>query len=210
MLKIINGQIYDPLNGVKGEVRELYVENGKIVEPSAPAAAETIDAAGCVVMPGGIEIHSHIAGAKVNSARSMCPEDHYDHFKASTAGTRSGTGYTIPSTFLTGYEYAGLGYTTAFEAAVPPLEARHAHEELEDTPLLDSGVYTLMGNNHMIMKVASEKDRVGRRERLRDLVSWLLTSSRGYAVKAVNPEEWKAGNGAGVLLIWIRPCLLSA
>ena len=86
----------------------------------------TLDAGGCVVMPGGIEIHSHIAGTKVNSARSMCPEDHYDHFKVHTDCTRSGTGYTVPSSFYTGYEYSRMGYTTVFEAAVPPLEARHA------------------------------------------------------------------------------------
>ncbi|NLI93793.1 MAG: formylmethanofuran dehydrogenase subunit A [Peptococcaceae bacterium] len=200
MLKIVNGQVYDPLNGVNGEVREIVIDHGMIVEPSPDQKiSETINASGCVVMPGGIEIHSHIAGAKVNSARSMCPEDHYDHFKVSTAGIRSGTGYTVPSTFLTGYEYSRLGYTTAFEAAVPPLEARHAHEELEDTPLLDSGIYTLMGNNYMIMKVLSEQDEIGRRERLRDLVTWLLTSSKGYAVKVVNPggvESWKWSQGS--------------
>ena len=200
MLKIVNGQIYDPIQGINGVIRDLYIQNGKIVEPlSSSDVKETIDASDCFIMPGGIEIHSHIAGGKVNSARSMCPEDHYDHFKLSTSMTRSGTGFTIPSTFLTGYEYSRLGYTTAFEAAVPPLEARHAHEELEDTPLLDSGIYTLMGNNYLIMKVLSEQDPYGRRERLRDVVSWFLTSSKGYAVKVVNPggvESWKWSQGA--------------
>ncbi len=195
MLEIVNGQIYDPANGVRGEVGQIYVENGKIVEPPlATPADETIDATGCVVMPGGVEIHSHIAGSKVNSARSMCPEDHYDHFKESTSESRSGTGYTVPTTYLTGYLYSQLGYTTAFEAAVPPLEARHAHEEFNDTPMLDSGMYTLMGNNHMLMKVLADKDDQARRERLRNMITWLLTSSRGYAVKVVNPggvESWK-------------------
>ncbi|WP_347489835.1 formylmethanofuran dehydrogenase subunit A [Desulfoscipio sp. XC116] len=200
MLKIVNGRIYDPINGVKGEVRDIYVENGKITEylPDKEIS-QIIDASGCAVMPGGIEIHSHIAGAKVNSARIMCPEDHYDHFKLSTVGTRSGTGYTVPSTFLTGYAYSALGYTTAFEAAVPALEARHAHEELEDIPMLDSGIYTLMANDHLIMKVLSRKDKCGSKEQLRDLVSWFLTSSKGYAVKAVNPggvESWKWSRGA--------------
>ncbi|MDR3543831.1 MAG: formylmethanofuran dehydrogenase subunit A, partial [Desulfosporosinus sp.] len=134
-----------------------------------------------------------------NSARIMFPEDHYEHFRARTPATRSGTGYTVPSTFLTGYLYAGLGYTTIFEAAVPPLKARQAHEELLDTPLLDKGFYTLMGNNYMMMKILSEPDLQGRKERLRALVSWLLRSSKGYAVKAVNPggvESWKWGQGA--------------
>lgn len=200
MLKIVNGLVYDPANGVNGEVREIFIENGKIVEPSLPYAVdEIIDASGCVVMPGGIEIHSHIAGGKVNTARSMHPEDHYDHFRGSNATTRSGTGYTVPSTFLTGYKYSSLGYTTAFEAAVTALEARHAHKELEDTPLLDSGIYALMGNNHMILKVLSEPDQRERQERLYCLVNWLLISSKAYAVKVVNPggaESWKWSQGS--------------
>ncbi len=167
----------------------------------------------CVVMPGGVEIHSHIAGPKVNNGRIMCPEDHYDHVRSSTPATRSGAGYTVPSTFMTGYLYAELGYTTAFEAAVPPLEARHAHEELQDTPLLDTGIYTLMGNNYMIMKVLSEPDIQARKDRLRAVMSWQLRSSKGYAVKAVNPggvESWKWSQGCSRIgysrsSIWCDP-----
>ncbi|MDR3541340.1 MAG: amidohydrolase family protein, partial [Desulfosporosinus sp.] len=125
MLKIINGQIYDPANGINGEVKDLYIQDGKIIKGSGlhpdptkgvisfvPDGIKVLDATGCVVFPGGVEIHSHIAGPKVNSARIMFPEDHYEHFRARTPATRSGTGYTVPSTFLTGYLYAGLGYTT--------------------------------------------------------------------------------------------------
>jgi len=199
MLKIKNGQIYDPTNKVHGEVRDLWIDDGKVVDPEDlkdkdTSLAQEINADGCVVMPGGVEIHSHIAGSKVNIARNMCPEDHYSHYRASTQCTRSGSGYTIPSTFKTGYEYATLGYTTGFEAAVPPLVARHTHEELEDTPILDTGGYILMGNNYMIMKVLSDKDEKARRERLKDLVTWYLITGKGYAIKAVNPggvESWK-------------------
>ncbi len=204
MLKIINGQVYDPANGIKGEIRNICLAGGKIVADAAEFAArneqvQIIDAAGCVVMPGGVDIHAHVAGTKVNSGRIMCPEDHYDHFRSRTAVARAGSGYTVPSTFLTGYNYALLGYTTVFEAAVPPLEARHAHEELQDIPLLDNGFYTLMGNNYMIMKILSDTDAVRRRERLRETVAWLLRSTRGYAVKVVNPggvESWKWNKGS--------------
>lgn len=68
----------------------------------------------------------------------------------------------------------------------------------QDTPILDTGLYTLMGNNYMVMKVLSDPDPQRRRERLRELVTWLLRSSKGYAVKVVNPggvESWKWGQG---------------
>jgi formylmethanofuran dehydrogenase subunit A len=208
MLRIANGLVFDPRNGVDGEIRDVCLEGGRIVAGPAAPDAETIDASGCAVLPGGVEIHSHVAGGKVNTGRIMCPEDHTDHFRQRTAATRAGCGYTVPTTFLTGYEYARLGYTTLFEAAVPPLLARHAHEELRDIPLMDSGCYTLMGNNYLVMKVLSEPDEAARRERLRGVVAWLLRSTRGYAVKIVNPggvESWKWNQGAVDLDTPVRP-----
>ena len=204
MLRIVNGQVHDPANGIRGEIGDLYIDGDRMVSGERFSRdemqrMETIDTAGCAVMPGGVEIHSHIAGAKVNTGRIMCPEDHYDHIRTQTACTRAGCGRSLPTTFLTGYLYSLLGYTTVFEAAVPPLEARHAHEELMDMPLVDKGCFTVMGNNTLVMKVLSDPDSGRRLERLRDLVSWLLRASRGYAVKVVNPggvEAWKWNSGA--------------
>ena len=41
-----------------------------------PEHATRIDARGMVVMPGGVDIHAHIAGPKVNAARRLAPEEH--------------------------------------------------------------------------------------------------------------------------------------
>lgn len=186
---IKNGLVYDPLNGVDGERMDLCIERGKIVEK---AGGEVLDASGLVVMPGGVDIHTHVAGSKVNLGRLLRPEDHRKDVVAKTRVTRSGVGYTVPSTFVTGYRYAMLGYTTVMEAAVPPLGARHAHEELNDIPILDKGAFILMGNNHLVLKYLEQKDREG----LRNLVAWLLGATKGYAVKLVNPggvESWKWG-----------------
>ena len=104
-------------------------------------------------MPGGIDMHCHIAGPKVNLARKMCPEQKRDSLAmARTRITASGTLGSVPSTFATGYRYAAMGYTTAFDAAIPPLAARHVHEEFADTPCIDKGCYLLMGNSHYLMR----------------------------------------------------------
>jgi formylmethanofuran dehydrogenase subunit A len=154
-LKVAGGTVYDPANGIDGQVRDIWVADGKIVEaPPDPdlRPSRTIDARGLVVMPGGVDMHCHIAGPKVNTARKMCPEQKRRAEPVRrTSFTHSGTMGSVPSTFATGYKYAGLGYTTAFDAAVPPLSARHAHEEFADTPCIDKGFYVLMGNNHYIM-----------------------------------------------------------
>src|SRR5207249_378756 len=75
---------------------------------------------------------------------------------------RSGTGGTIPTTFTTGYRYAALGYTTVMEAAVAPLAARQAHAELDDTPIIDAGLFTLLGNDDYLLRqiAAGEAARV--------------------------------------------------
>ena len=179
-------------------MRDLWVEDGRIIEtPSDPAAKadKTLDATGSVVMPGGVDMHCHIAGPKVNTARKMMPDEkRVSPPVVRTRITRSGTTGSVPSTFATGYLYAGLGYTTAFDAAIPPLGARHAHEEFDDTPIIDKGFYVLMGNNHYVMKQLQANEP----ERLKAYVGWLLEATKGYAAKLVNPggvEVWKATGG---------------
>src|SRR5688572_7979275 len=144
LIKISQGAVYDPANGVDGEVRDLWISGGKMVAaPTDPVIRPTrdIDARGLVVMPGGVDMHCHIAGPKVNVARKMRPEEKRKAVIHRTANTHSGTIGSVPSTFATGYKYAGMGYTTAFDAAIPPLGARHAHEEFADTPCIDKGFY---------------------------------------------------------------------
>ena len=75
MLRIAAGRVYDPANGVAGEVRDVCVQDGKIVA-DVPGHARRIDARGTVVMPGGVDIHAHIAGPAVNAARKLSPEEH--------------------------------------------------------------------------------------------------------------------------------------
>ena len=200
LLKIAGGTVYDPANGIDGQVRDIWIAGGRIVAaPSDPAVRpdRTIDAAGLVVMPGGIDMHCHIAGPKVNMARKMRPEEKRLAPKVPrTASTHSGTLGSVPSTFATGYKYAGMGYTTAFDAAIPPLAARHAHEEFDDTPCIDKGFYVLVGNNHYMMRAIHENEP----ERLKAFLGWLLSSAGAFAPKMVNPggvEVWKqkqAGN----------------
>ncbi|RNC69026.1 MAG: dihydroorotase [Desulfuromonadales bacterium] len=62
-LLIKGGRVIDPSQGID-ETLDLLVENGKVKEfgkgISAPAGAETIDAAGMIVTPGLIDMHVHL------------------------------------------------------------------------------------------------------------------------------------------------------
>jgi len=198
-LRIAGGAVYDPANdrgaGADGGIRDVCIEDGHIV---AELPAPKLDARGMVVMAGGVDIHSHIAGSSVNQGRRLLPEEHAaDPAPAPPladpdAIPRSGTGGTIPTTFTTGYRYAALGYTTVMEAAVAPLAARQAHAELDDTPIIDAGLFTLLGNDDYLLRQIA----AGEAARARDYAAWVLSAAGGYAIKIVNPggvERWKAG-----------------
>src|SRR5437660_7588182 len=197
-LKIANGTVYDPSNGIDGIVHDIWVEESKVVAAPTPSdfqSDKVLDATGLIVMPGGVDMHAHIAGPKVNVARKMRPGDNGRAPPVRrTPLTRSGTTGSVPSTFAAGYLYAGMGYTTAFDAAIPPLGARHAHEEFHDTPVIDKGFFVLMGNNHYALMQIAKKDPA----KLKAFAAWLLASAKAYAIKLVNPggvEVWKEGGG---------------
>lgn len=192
-LLVKNGFVYDPLNGVDGERMDIAIRNGKIVSKVNERKAEKIDAEGMIVMPGGVDIHTHIAGSEVNTGRLLRPEDHFRSYECKTSLTRSGVGRSIPSTFTTGYHYARMGYTTIMNPSMPPLEAKHTHEELNDTPMLDKGSYPLLGDWWFVL----EHLRAGKLDELARHVAWMMKSTRGYAIKIVNPgglEAWGFGH----------------
>jgi formylmethanofuran dehydrogenase subunit A len=184
--------VYDPLNRINGEKMDIAVKDGKIVEKVDEKTAEVVDASEMVVMPGGVDIHCHIAGAEVNSGRLLRPEDHVKDVEVKTALTRSGVGYSIPSTFTTGYRYSRMGYTTIMNPSMPPLEARHTHEELDDTPMVDKASYPLLGDWWFVL----EKLRDDLIEECAAHVAWIMNATKGYAIKIVNPgglEAWGFG-----------------
>jgi formylmethanofuran dehydrogenase subunit A len=174
------GTVYDPANGVDGVVRDLWIDGGVVVAPpSGTRAGRTIDARGSIVFPGGVDMHTHLAGPKVNAARGLRPEEK----RASPLGS-------TPNTRLTGLKYAGLGFTTAVDAAVAPLFARQAHMELADTPIIDKGFLALVSDNHFVLDAVRDRDG----GRLDDFLAWLVTTAGAFGFKAVNPggvEQWK-------------------
>ena len=188
-LIIKNGIVYDPLNNIDGEKKEIHIKDGVIVD-KVNGDAKIIDATGMIVIPGGVDIHSHIAGTKVNAGRQFRPEDKLENYNEKrTKLTRSGTGWSVPSTFVTGYRYAKLGYTTVVEPAMPLLKARHTHEEFLDIPIIDKAAFPLLGNNWFVMEYVKNKEY----EKLAAYINWILKATKGYAIKIVNPggvENW--------------------
>ena len=190
MLCIKNGFVVDPKNGIF-EKMDLFVKDGKIVESLDEKECKVIDAKGKLVVAGGVDIHAHIAGAKINTGRKMRPEEmKYPRYKA--GNLRSGVGRVLLTTSAIGYEYARMGYTTAVEPAMPALYAMHTHEELDSIPIIDKLSLPLFGNWHFVFRFVKE----GEIEKLSRFIAWVLERTKGNGVKVVNPcgvEAWMFG-----------------
>jgi formylmethanofuran dehydrogenase subunit A len=188
-LRLRGGRVYDPANGVDGAVRDIVVRDGRIVDLDPRAAADQeIDAAGCIVMAGGIDMHTHIGGGKMNLARLLLPEDHRLNlapvpWPANPLELPS-CGTCTPGTLATGYRYAEMGYTAAFEPAMVAANARQTHMEMGDVPILDHGAYVMLGNDEMYLRMLSEGASP---ELLRDYVGHVVDATKAMGVKVVNP-----------------------
>jgi formylmethanofuran dehydrogenase subunit A len=85
-----------------------------------------------------------------------------------------------------------MGYTTIMNPSMPPLEAKHTHEELNDTPMVDKASYPLLGDWWFALEYLAQ----GNIEECARHVAWIMSSTKGYAIKIVNPgglEAWGFG-----------------
>lgn len=186
LIKFAGGRVFDPENGVDGVVQDIFVRDGRVV-PSPDASesiSQEIDCRGRLVMAGAIDMHTHIGGGKVNIARSMLPEDHRGDLLARTDLTRASCGYCAPGTLAAGYRYAEMGYTACFEPAVLPINARQAHMEMGDTPIVDKGGYVMLGSDDFLLRMMTARQD---QRAINDYVAWTINAAQAIGIKVVNP-----------------------
>jgi len=193
--KLSGGFICDPTQGsFPNEPQDLFCGDDGII--SSPPPGTHVDSeyklTNHVVMAGGIDLHTHIGGGKVNLARLLLPELYrrplsYERESSQDANglrdcSRPLTG-PVPGTWETGRRYLEMGYTACFEPAVLPANARQAHLEMEDTPYLDTGGYLMLGNEELLLQWIHEGVP---QAQITDYVGWMLKAHRCIAVKVVN------------------------
>ena len=195
--KIINGLIYDPSQNFNREKKVIYVKDNKISDPSENQKKEyetTFDVKGMIVMAGGIDIHSHIAGGNVNNARLLMPEIH-KNFVENTLKNRinlpgRGSRWTTDGT---GYRYAEMGFTTVVEPAVLPINSFLTQLELEKIPMIDKAGLAILGNDNFLLESLNKKKG---QSYIDDYVAWTVSSSKCLGLKVINAggsEVFKQG-----------------
>ena len=186
MLTLLEGgHVIDPAN-MRDGIGDVWMQDGRVVAPPASRTPDqSFDAAGKIVMAGGIDIHSHIAGGNVNTARLLLPEAHRAHVARPAHTPLATAGW---STFETGTLYAQMGFSLVVEPAVAPHHALHAHLELADIPIIDKAILTVLGNDDFLLGFLRAGES---KSAIRDYVAVTLASTRGLGVKVIN-----AGGGA--------------
>ena len=185
-----NCKIIDPAHKKEGVVEDIYIRNGKIInKPSADEKiTQTYDLTGKIVMAGAIDMHSHIGGGKVNIARMMLPEFRHEsrNYTEPEAHicTPNCSHNATPTTTEIGFKYIEMGYTAAFEPAILPINARQAHLEMADVPLIDKGGYAMLGNDDYFLRMLTAKQD---QKAINDYVAWILHATQAIGIKVVNP-----------------------
>lgn len=182
LTKITGGRVYDPAQNLDGAIRDVFVRDGIIVrDPGPDAVADHVyDVRDKIVMAGGIDIHSHIAGGNVNTARMLLPEQ-------AMAGRHEAGMPPVDRAVFTAREigelYAGMGYTTVVEPAMLPCNARDAHMQMADIPVIDKAGLAILGNDDLLLRLL----RAGSSQSMiNDYVAWTIGATKSLGLKCIN------------------------
>lgn len=192
LTQIKNGTIVDPANRATRFVGDVWIEDDRVINCSDHRKPDrVIDATGRIVMPGGVDMHSHFAGPKVNAGRqliartTMIPGEWLGEI-------RDGSSPFVPDIVKTGLCYAGLGYTTAIDAAIAPHSATSARDEIRRMPVVDGDFLVLVGNDGRLLEAIAADDQT----LVSQIVQELVESSGAAGLKLVSPgnvNDWKLG-----------------
>ena len=179
-LVIKNGLVFDPLNNIVGEKKDILIESGKIVEKfSTLTDIKEIDANGKTVIPAASDIHTHIASQQVNWARLLGANN--DRFKETWKGL------TLEKIAK---DYISMGYTFILEANVFPSLAKQTIFNFKQLPVLDKAML-LNVSNFWPLELEFQREKI---EEMAIFLSDLLSKTYGFGFKLYNPFENEAWN----------------
>jgi len=179
-LVIKNGLVYDPINNIKGEKKDILIESGKIIDKfSNNKNIKEIDANGKTVIPSALDIHTHIASQQVNWVRLLGMNN--SKFKEVWQGL------TLNKIAK---DYISMGYTFILEANVFPSLAKQTIFNFQQLPVLDKGMLLNISN---LWPLELEFQR-GKINDMAVFLSDLLSKTYGFGFKIYNPFECEVWN----------------
>lgn len=193
LTRLKNARVYDPVQKLNGELMDLWIRDDRIVDPNHITdrkSAKTYDLDGAITMAGGVDIHSHIAGGNVNTARLLLPDQHRNHLQRQE---------NLPfynarwSSFETGYRYTEMGYSMVVEPAMLPVNAPQVHREMADIPIIDTAALAILGSDDLLVSMLRSG---ASQDQINDYVSWTINTTQALGLKVINAggsQAFKAG-----------------
>ncbi|MBY8989509.1 MAG: amidohydrolase family protein [Candidatus Lokiarchaeota archaeon] len=179
-LIIKNGLVYDPINNIEGEKKDILVESGKIVDKfTGNKDIKEIDATGKTIIPSAIDIHTHVASQQVNWARLLGSNN--DKFNEVWQGL------TLKNIAKA---YVSMGYTFILEANVFPSLAKQTIFNFQQMPILDKAML-LNISNFWPLELEFQRDKT---KDMAVFLSDLLSKTYGFGFKVYNPFECEVWN----------------
>ena len=179
-LIIKNGLVYDPINGIEGEKKDILVETGKIVDKfGSNKDIKEIDATGKTVIPAATDIHTHVASHQVNWVRLLGSNN--KEFKEEWKGL------TLRKIAK---DYLSMGYTFILEANVFPSLAKQTIFNFQQIPVLDKAML-LNISNFWPLELEFQRDKI---KDMAIFLSDLLAKTSGFGFKVYNPFECEMWN----------------
>ena len=178
-----NARVYDPLQQASGELMTVWIGDDRIIDKPSPELQEkatVYDLEGAVTMAGALDIHSHIAGGNVNTARLMLPEQHRSHLERNNSTPFANAKW---SSFETGYRYTEMGYSMVLEPAMLPVNAPQVHAELADIPIIDTAALAVLGSDDFLVRLLRAD---ASQAQINDYVSWTMNVTKALGLKVIN------------------------
>ncbi|MFX1309491.1 MAG: amidohydrolase family protein [Promethearchaeota archaeon] len=179
-LIIKDGYVFDPINSIDGEKKDILIESGKIIEKfSSQKNVREINAKGKTVVPSAIDIHTHVASQQVNWARLL--GTNHNKFKEIWRG--------LPLKNIA-INYLSKGYTFILEANVFPSLAKQTIFNFKQLPVLDKAMLLNISN---FWPLELELQR-GKIDEMAVFLSDILSKTYGFGFKVYNPFENETWN----------------
>ncbi|MFX1304386.1 MAG: amidohydrolase family protein [Promethearchaeota archaeon] len=179
-LIIKNGLVFDPINNIEGEIKDILIESGRIIEKfTNEKNVKEINAKGKTVIPSAIDIHTHVASQQVNWARLLGTSN--SKFKENWHGL------TLQNIAR---DYISNGYTFILEANVFPSLAKQTIFNFKQLPVLDKAMLLNISN---LWPLELEFQR-GKIDEMAIFLSDLLSKTYGFGFKIYNPFENESWN----------------
>ncbi|MFX1260174.1 MAG: hypothetical protein ACFFAN_20175, partial [Promethearchaeota archaeon] len=178
-LIIKNGLVFDPLNKIEGEIKDILIEKGKIVEKfSNEKDVKEIDASEKIVIPSALDIHTHIASQQVNWIRLLGIKNKkfQEIWKRLTLENIA-------------KDYISNGYTFILEANVFPSLTKQTIFNFKQLPVIDKAML-LNVSNLWALELEYQRSKI---PEIAVFLSNLLLITKGFGFKVYNPfesEDW--------------------